>query len=114
MRHIQHILLSGILVLSASSAMAAAETQGKAMTGFHAMSQVTDSRDQTKLALTDEQLDTITGGWTLLGSFRATGTTGVQLPIPLEDIMISSTSKGQGQLWEATGGMHTDSWTQHQ
>ncbi len=62
MRNIQHMLMAGILVLSASGAMAAPEAKETATPpGFHALSQVTDSRAQTVMALTDTQLDTITG-----------------------------------------------------
>ncbi len=64
MRRIQQLLMSAILVLSASTAIAATDTQENVMGRFHALSQVPSAEIETMNIFSDKQLDRIVGGYT--------------------------------------------------
>ncbi|WP_447968651.1 hypothetical protein [Nitrospira sp. M1] len=64
MRTLQHILIAAALVFSVGTAMAETDHGVTAAKEFHALSHLTSSGEQTTIALTDEQLDTVAGGYT--------------------------------------------------
>ncbi len=65
MRKMQQILVGSVLVLSASSVMAAMVTKESAIVGFHALSQVTSVGTKAVAELSDQKLDGVIGGYLL-------------------------------------------------
>ncbi|GJL62031.1 MAG: hypothetical protein NPIRA04_06850 [Nitrospirales bacterium] len=64
MRTLQCVLVAAALVFCVGTAMAETNHAVTGAEGFHALSHLTSSGDQTMTALTDDQLDTVAGGYT--------------------------------------------------
>ena len=64
MKMILHFMIAGALIFSAGTAMAAKDQSNATSHGFHALSNISEKGELPLNALGDDQLDTITGGYT--------------------------------------------------